>query len=129
MAETRPNAMTRLHAEHWTAADYFRMPDDGTRCEILEGERVMTPSPIPRHQIVSLNLERLLWEHVAAGKLGRLLHAPSDVVLADDTVVQPDIFFFSKAREHLIGERRIIGAPDLVIEILSESDPARDTVR
>jgi Uma2 family endonuclease len=61
--------------------------------------------------------------------LGTFLHAPSDVVLADDTVVQPDIFFFSKAREGLIGERRITGAPDLVIEILFESDPARDTVR
>jgi Uma2 family endonuclease len=122
--------MTRTDSDrHWTYADYLRLPDDGTRCEILEGERVMTPSPFPRHQIVAFNLVGLLRDFVVPRHLGRLLFAPSDVVLAEDVVVQPDVFFFQASRASLVEEHGIFGAPDLVIEILSESDPKRDTVR
>ncbi|PIU55300.1 MAG: restriction endonuclease, partial [Chloroflexi bacterium CG07_land_8_20_14_0_80_51_10] len=37
----------------------------------------------------------------------------------EENVVQPDIFFISKEREHIIGEKNIQGTPDLIIEILS----------
>ena len=50
---------------------------------------------------------------------GRIYFAPCDVVLSEEDIVQPDIFFISKEREHIITERNIQGAPDLVIEIMS----------
>jgi Uma2 family endonuclease len=121
--------VNRLHAARWTYADYLRLPDDGTRCEIIEGERLMTPSPFTRHQAVSFMLERLLGDFVLPRGLGSIYHAPCDVILADNTVVQPDILFVSKARESIIEEQGIFGPPDLVIEILSKADPRRDTVR
>jgi Uma2 family endonuclease len=121
--------MNRLHEHHWTVADYLRLPDDGTRCEILEGERLMTPSPFTPHQRVAFNLVGLLRDFVVPNALGTLLFAPCDVFLSDDVVVQPDIFFVAKSRESIVERRGILGPPDLVIEILSASDPSRDTVR
>jgi Uma2 family endonuclease len=121
--------MTRPQAVHWTYDDYLRLPDDGTRCEIIEGERLVNPAPFTRHQVVSFNLGLLLGGFVLPRRLGRILQAPCDVILAEDTVVQPDILFVSRARKSVIEERGIFGPPDLVIEILSASDPSRDTVR
>jgi Uma2 family endonuclease len=130
MQESRPDVMSKLHApDHWTYADYLRLPDDGTRCEILEGERVMTPSPFTPHQRVAFSLVRLLGDFVVSRRLGILRFAPCDVILADDVVVQPDILFVGKSRMEIVQKRGIFAPPDLVIEILSESHPERDTVR
>jgi Uma2 family endonuclease len=130
MQEPRPDVMSKLHApDHWTYADYLRLPDDGTRCEILEGERVMTPSPFMRHQDVSENLGFVLASFVRGRDIGRVRRAPCDVILADDVVVQPDILFVANPRLTIMKKRGIFGPPDLVTEILSESDPKRDTVR
>jgi Uma2 family endonuclease len=130
MQEPRPDVMSKLHApDHWTYADYLRLPDDGTRCEILEGARVMTPAPFTRHQWVSENLGSVLSGFVRGRDVGRIFRAPYDVILADDVVVQPDILFIAKTRMEIVKKRGIFGPPDLVIEILSESDPKRDTVR
>ena len=52
--------------------------------------------------------------------------APFDVVLSDTDVVQPDLLFISRAREHTINDENVRGAPDLVIEILSPSTADRD---
>jgi len=45
--------------------------------------------------------------------------APCDVVLSEENVVQPDIFFITKEREHIIGGKNIQGSPDLIVEIFS----------
>jgi Uma2 family endonuclease len=130
MQEPRPDVMSKLHApDHWTYADYLRLPDDGTRCEILEGERVMTPSPFMRHQAVQAALGTAVYNFNKATGLGAVFFAPYDVILAKDVVVQPDILFVGKPRLEIVQKRGVFGPPDLVIEILSESDPKRDTVR
>jgi Uma2 family endonuclease len=121
--------MKRRDADHWTYADYLRLPEDGPRCEILGGARVMTPSPPTRHQAVSFRLGLALGQFVTSGELGTVLSAPCDVVLADDVVVQQDLLFVGRELTGIVKERGIFGAPDLVIEILSPSDPRRDTVR
>jgi Uma2 family endonuclease len=109
-----------------TYEDYVNLPEDGRRYEILDGKLAMTPSPGTRHQIVSGNLATALTLYVKAYDLGTVLHAPIDVILDDTTVVVPDIVFVSKARRHLITERAIEGAPDLIIEILSPTTERRD---
>ena len=53
--------------------------------------------------------------------------APCDVVLSDTDVVQPDLLFVSREREHLLsGGENVRGAPDLVVEILSPATAGRD---
>jgi Uma2 family endonuclease len=109
-----------------TYDDYCAVPEDGKRYELLEGELFVGPSPTTRHQRVSRNLEFVLHSHVSARELGEVLDAPMDVILDRRTVVQPDLLFVSTARLGIITERAVEGAPDLVVEILSERGEARD---
>lgn len=86
----------------------------------------MTPAPTTRHQKVLAALQFLLDSHVRSQKLGTLLAAPTDVVLSETSVVQPDLLFVSAPREHIITEPYVDGPPDLVIEILSPSTASVD---
>ena len=112
-----------------TYADYAALPDDGHRYQLLEGELVMTPSPSAWHQDVSRQLEFKLLAHVEEHDLGAVFDAPLDVTLDERTVVQPDILFISKARAGIRQGARIIGAPDLCVEILSPGTVQLDRVR
>jgi len=109
-----------------TYADYVNLPDDGRRYEILDGELVVSLSPTSRHQLVSHNLSFTLAVWVRAQGLGRIWHAPLDLILADTVVMQPDIIFVSKSRSAIVTKRGLEAAPDLVIEILSDSTASRD---
>ena len=110
----------------YTVEDYLAMPDEYPRYELLEGELVEMVSPTSRHQIILMNLLRVLDAHCRAHDLGIILAAPLDVILSRTVVLQPDILFISKARKAKIMGERITGAPDLVVEILSPATSARD---
>jgi Uma2 family endonuclease len=104
--------------EMFTYQDYLHLPDDGRRYQIIDGELHMVPAPVPYHQMISMNIERILYDYTKKHG-GKVLHAPCDVVLTNIDVVQPDIFFTSEDRLDIIKEKNIQGAPDLVVEILS----------
>ena len=110
----------------WTYADYCVIPQDYRRHEIIEGDHIVTPSPSSRHQKVLATLQFYLDSHIRSQKLGTLLFAPMDVVLSETSVVQPDLLFVSRLREHIITEPYVDGPPDLVIEILSPSTASMD---
>ncbi|HEX2225020.1 MAG TPA: Uma2 family endonuclease [Thermoanaerobaculia bacterium] len=109
-----------------TYDDYLLFPEDGRRHEILDGEHYVTAAPFVRHQILSFRLTLLLGSFAEARKLGQVLAAPLDVILSPHDIVQPDLIFLSRERLHLLTERNLQGAPDLVIEILSESTRQTD---
>ncbi len=109
----------------FTYEDYKNAPND-KRYELLEGELIVVPSPKTYHQRISGNLSFKLRDFVLQKELGEVFDAPYEVVLSEETVVQPDILFVSKERSHIITEENIQGAPDLVIEILSEATRDRD---
>ncbi|MCZ7649556.1 MAG: Uma2 family endonuclease [Planctomycetota bacterium] len=114
-------------ATRLTYADYCALPDDGARYELLAGELVMmAPAPTPRHQKVVAGIAHRLTGHVESKRLGTVLFAPLDVILTEQEVVQPDIVFISKAREGIIREKGIFGAPDLCVEVLSPSTREKD---
>jgi len=110
-----------------TYEDYRNAPEsERERYELFEGELVMVPSPSSKHQLILGNLVDLLRKFVSENDLGMVLFAPLDVILSDDTVLQPDILFVGKEQADIIAEEGIRGAPDLVIEILSEATAKRD---
>ena len=111
-----------------TYEDYLKTPED-ERYELIEGKLLMTPSPIPTHQRISRKIEFILEKFVTENDLGEIFYAPCDVYLNTENVVQPDILFISKERLNIIGEKNIQGAPDLVIEIISENSAYRDLVQ
>ena len=87
----------------------------------------MVAAPNLKHQTVQGNLYYHLRRFITEHELGKLFIAPCDVVLSDTDVVQPDLLFVSRKREHLLsGGDNVRGAPDLVIEILSPASADRD---
>lgn len=102
-----------------TYQDYAALPDDGRRYQILDGELCVTPAPGTPHQIISMRLSAQLHAYVTANRLGMILAAPVNVILADTSIVQPDIVFVATDRQALVSTRGIEGAPTLAVEILS----------
>lgn len=107
----------------YRAADYWKLPE-GERVELIRGRFIMSPSPTSLHQIVLLRLARTLERAEEVGE-GLILISPMDVILSDDTILQPDLLYVAKARRDIVGSR-VKGAPDLVIEILSSDGDRRD---
>jgi Uma2 family endonuclease len=109
-----------------TYADYVRIPDDGLRHEIIEGEHYVTPAPTTRHQRILRNLSYLVQKHLVEHAIGEMFFAPCDVVLSDVNVLLPDLLFVSNDRSAIITSKNLQGAPSLVVEILSPSTRKRD---
>ena len=109
--------------------DLANLPEDGRRYEILGGELVVVPSPLPRHQLAVLAVVRVL-DGYAAARGGVVLAAPLDVVFDEFDVLQPDVLFFRAERVHLVEPAAVTRhAPDIVAEVLSPSTAARDRGR
>jgi Uma2 family endonuclease len=106
----------------WTYQDYLQL-DEGIVFEIIDGEQIVTPAPNWQHQDISEKLEFLMEQYIRQKQSGKLFHAPVDVVLAESTVVQPDILFISQQNLYILQKEHsgIMGVPDLVIEIVSPS--------
>ena len=105
------------------------MPDDRNRYETIAGELFVTPAPSLRHQAVLARLHLVLGTYVERHQLGNLLFAPLDVVYGPMTLVEPDLLFVSSQRRRVLTEREVIGAPDLVVEVLSPSTARTDRGR
>ena len=123
----------RTKIRKYSYSDYVKIPDDGKRLEILNGELIMSPSPIAVHQRVIKKLTIQLDNIVEDNNLGEVFIAPFDVILDKYNIVQPDIFFISTENQNIVTEKNITdknitGSPDLVIEVLSPSTAYNDLV-
>lgn len=110
----------------YRADDYWQLPE-GAPVELIRGELVMSPAPRTSHQIVIGELYAIL-RAVADKGGGMTVLSPADVILSEDTVLQPDLLYVAKDRRHIIGDR-INGPPDLVVEVLSPKAERRDRVQ
>jgi len=111
---------------HWTYNHYAALPDDGHRYEVVDGVLYMSPAPGEFHQKISLLFSHYLLTHVMFAGLGQVRPAPFDVELASDMVVQPDVVVALNANLDKMTPSRFVGAPDLVVEILSPGTSAHD---
>ncbi len=107
--------------------DYCALPNDGKRYEILDGGLHVSPSPRTIHQEVVGRLYEILVVHAREHELGRVFFAPFDVLLSHTDIVQPDVIFVARANASVITEANIRGIPELVVEVLSPSNPTYDT--
>lgn len=102
--------------------------DDMGIYELLNGEIVKRSSPNTPHQRVSMKLLVQLSKFIEERQLGELFHAPYDVYFDEyNAGIQPDLLFISHERNFIIKENNgVVGAPDLIIEILSKGTTIRD---
>jgi Uma2 family endonuclease len=109
--------------------DLQRMPDDGNRYELYDGELWVVPAPILLHQIVIGRLHVALVEHVRQHG-GAVFAAPLDIVLSEYNVVQPDVVYFGPGSTARLDPLEYIRfPPDAAFEVLSPSTVRNDRGR
>lgn len=109
-----------------TLLEVFQSLPEGTLCQLIHNELVMSPSPSTIHQNIAGKIFRLLADYVEKNNMGTAFIAPYDVYIDNKNVFQPDIIFVAKENLHLVKENGLYGAPDMVIEILSPSTEKYD---
>ena len=121
-------------SERYTYADYLTWFDDKRR-ELINGFIQLFAAPLRKHQKISWNLSVKFGNYIK-GKDCEAYSAPFDVRFSKNgeknnnkiyTVVQPDIVIVcDKAK---LDKRGCIGAPDMIIEIISKSTANKDAVK
>ncbi len=109
----------------WTYKDYLELNDD-KRYEVINGRLHKMPAPHFEHQDILGELFTIMRIYVKRKDLGKIISAPFDVILSEDTIVQPDIVFISKGSLKNVKEGRLFGSPDLVVEVVSPTSYHRD---
>lgn len=112
----------------WTYDDLARLPDDGKRYEILDGDLVVSPSSSRDHQVV---LQRIIFafrRQLFERGIAHVFFAPFDTILSPQRVVVPDMMVVRRERQAIVQERGVEGAPDLVLEVMS-TRPSLDRIR
>lgn len=87
---------------NFTYDELLEMPDDGRHYEILDGELIVNAAPIPRHQEIAFNIASILRAYVK----------PRDIGIVRSIVTGTNVS----------------GAPDLAVEVLSDSTRKRDEI-
>ena len=109
-----------------TFEEYAALPETNQIVELIEGEIVVNPPPLDKHQ-------KTLWEIVETlmpmMKDGEARFAPTGLRFDDGNSFEPDLFWVGPNNMNCVLEpdgRYWRGAPDLVIEILSPSTASND---
>jgi Uma2 family endonuclease len=111
-----------------TADELDQFPDDGKRREIIGGELYVTPAPTPTHQEISSHLQFCLYQEIVLTGAGKVYAAPLDVRFSNLDQVQPDLLAIRQDRLNIARGKFVQGSPDIVVEILSPSNPHYDVV-
>lgn len=111
---------------HWDYEAYAAIPSDGKRHEIISGEHSVNPTPNLYHQELSRHIQFQLYTQIELKGFGKVINAPVDLQLSDHDIVQPDLVVVLQERNHILTPTKILGVPNLVVEILSESNSAHD---
>ncbi len=126
--DKKRQATGRIRETPMTYEEYAKLPDDGNRYELVDGQlELMSPAPTRTHQMISSRLLRLLSRDCESEY--EIIAAPVDVVLSTTEVRQPDLVMIHLNRLSIYKERGSIEEPpDLVVEILSPSSLKRDKI-
>ena len=121
--------MALANTREYTIEDIYSLPD-GQRAELIDGEMYMMAPPNRRHQDISMALSHKIKDYILSNKGECAVHAaPFAVFLNEDNknYVEPDLSVICD-REKLTDEG-CNGAPDWVIEIVSNSSRQMDYMR
>ncbi len=111
----------------WTLDQVHRLPNDGNRYELLDGELFVTPPPSPAHELLALRLRRLLEPYVYTHQLGDVF-GPRSVVRMFGSEVEPDLML-RPSTETVANSWEEMPVPLLVVEVLSRTTSRRDQLQ
>jgi len=132
--ESRKNFPIKKRINAKKFLEFTEPKPESERYELINGRIYMMAAPAINHQRILLFFGRKIGDYLD-GKKCEVFMAPTDVVLfeknknADNSrnVFQPDVFVVCDPDK--IGEKRINGAPDFIVEIVSPSSETHDYLR
>lgn len=117
--------MIMAASTYWTAEMVRRLPDDGNRYEVVNGELLVSPAPSFDHQALVSRLFLPLGNYLVDEPVGYVLTAPADISWGRDVLVQPDLFVILPEEAQTRDWSRLRSLL-LVIEVLSPSTMQAD---
>lgn len=129
MIAAKPRSIpAKWKTRRWTFEELAaELPESNLPTELWDGELLMSPAPSFFHQEIVARFYKLLDAWAVQHGLGKTGIAPLDMVLTTRRVIQPDVVFISNERLGMIKDR-IMGAADLVAEVISPDSRRRDRI-
>lgn len=109
-----------------TADEYFKLPETNRPMQLIDGELIMAPAPVPQHQ----RLVRRIYDYVSPlFANGEVWFSPIDVYLDDFNVTQPDLLWVASNGKALETDKGLVGAPEWMLEVLSPGTAKQDRTK
>jgi len=126
---TQPKPLAKKwKSRRWTFQELaVELRESNLPTELWDGEPIMSPAPSWLHQEIVDRFHDYLKTWVRGRRLGKTGIAPLDMVLTPHLATQPDVIFISRERLGIIQER-VMGAADLVAEVISPESRKRDRI-
>ncbi len=115
--------------ERYTHADFMRLAPEDKKAELIDGEIIIMSPPFDIHERLQGFLFLSIGFFVSRFQLGQVRGSRTAVYISETETYEPDLLFVRQEREHIITERELTEAPDLVIEILSAGTARYDRGR
>jgi Uma2 family endonuclease len=112
----------------WDYSDYARLPDDGNRYEVIDGEVLVTRAPGTDHQHVLANLMFALRSYVERERIGIVL-PDIDLLFVSGQFLRPDLVVVPNSSRAGVTRRGVEMPPALVVEVLSPTSSSIDRVK
>lgn len=114
--------ITRIDAE-----EYYQLPEyaDNNLIELIEGKVVIGVPPNTKHQ-AAVGETFFIFMTCAKTLGGKAFTAPIEVYLDAYNIYEPDVLYLAPDTKCVVKEQRLVGAPDLVVEVLSRSTAKND---
>ena len=127
LATIAPPAPRQERRYHMSYAEYAQWVDEDTHAEWVDGEVTVFMPPLFIHQDIAGFLFTLMNMFAKAHNLGTALIAPFEVrTIPNRSYREPDIIFVARENLHLLSERRMEAAPDVIVEVVSRESSRRD---
>ena len=111
-----------------TILEVWESLPEGTLCQLINNNLIMSPAPSILHQEILNEINIGIAIFLRTNHIGKVLIAPLDVQFSMENILQPDIIFIKNENVNKLKSKRLSGAPDLIIEILSPSTSQFDYV-
>lgn len=113
---------TRIAAEEYFQLAEYEQHD---LIQLIDGEVISGMPPVPRHQSIVGEI-LFLFLTIVKAKGGKAFTSPIEVFLDQHNVFEPDVLFLRPDSRCEVGDKRLQGAPDLVVEVLSPGTAKHD---
>jgi Uma2 family endonuclease len=121
-----PELILRSQRADWDRARWEQLPADGNRYEVIDGVLYMSTAPSAFHQWIVRQVFLVLHEQIDIPGIGTTLWSPIGVFMPGCDPVQPDLLVVRSEDLGMFRERRVVGVPALLVEVLSPSNAEQD---